>query len=106
MANPPKSKGTRFETKTKRRLEAAGFRVERREANARYDLDVREDPKVPYAPEPVKALVTEPDYGRTLVTITMEDFMGFLWSTGWGAHLECKKGNTYKAIHTLWNKEM
>ena len=106
MSNPPKKKGTAYELKVRRQLEATGFRVRRKETNARYDLDVEADPQQPYAGDPVQALFTEPDRGQTLVTVDLNAFKYLLWRAGCGAHIECKKGNTYKAIHTLWKREM
>ena len=104
MANPPKAKGTGFEREIKNRLEAAGFRVRRTPASARFDLEVEGHPIMEEV-EPLHALITRPDHGRALVTVSLEDFMGMLFHSGFYAWLECKR---YKkmAHHTLFETEV
>lgn len=73
MANPPKQKGTRFETEVVRAWEERfpGARVERMKAGNYYDVLVLQSIGLRY----MNALVTRPDRGQRLYTLNENDLM-------------------------------
>ena len=96
MANPPKAKGTRFETEIVNRAKDYGLDAVREPASARWDVTVRGS-----TGRTIEALATRPDYGFPLVSIPLADFLHLLAAHGDSAHIECKR---YKkmAHHSLY----
>ena len=90
MANPPKQKGTRFESDLVSRAHDFGLDAYRMPASSRYDIQVRGN-----TGRNLDALITRPDYGQALVTIRLADFFHLLAEHGDGAHIEAKR---YKAF--------
>ena len=99
MANPPKQKGTGYETEIERAGILAGFTARRVEPGLPWDVEL--DAKPSMAGHRINALATRPDYGRTLVTITLPDFLDVLGYRGYGARIECKRYRRF-ALHTIF----
>jgi hypothetical protein len=88
MANPPRQKGTKFETEVCR---AFGYStLKRTAASTKWDLEE-------VGPSPIEILATRPDRGRTLVSLRLEDFAALydayclLQSARPGLRIECKR---------------
>lgn len=99
MANPPKQKGTRYETEVVRAAEGYGLTAERRPNGSRYDIGIRGG-----TGRTIEGLATRPDKGQTLVTIRLQDFLHLLASHGDAAHIECKRYKTF-AHHTIFESK-
>lgn len=102
MANPPKKKGTGFETEMERAFEAAGFEVHKTGEGESFDLRV-----VGTGPQRVRSLpmlATRPDRGESLVTLRLPDLLTLLGPSGYGAHVECKRYARF-ALHTIFRKK-
>ena len=90
MSNPPRKKGTGFESFIVKEAEGYGLEATRTSAGARYDVDIRGG-----TGRSIEGLATRPDRGQPLVTIRLADFFHLLASHGDGAHIEAKR---YKAF--------
>ncbi len=91
-----RAKGTRFETEVVNALRDRGLDAQRMPASSRYDIQVRGN-----TGRDTNALVTRPDYGTTLVTISFVDFMHLLSEHGDGARIECKRFKKF-AHHSIY----
>ena len=89
MANPPKRKGTGYETEVARAFEAAGFEVHRTEPGLNFDIRVLG--RGPQRVRSMPMLATRPDRGETLVSLRLPDLLTLLGPAGYGAHVECKR---------------
>jgi len=97
MANPPKAKGTGFETELVNRGHDFGLDIFRTPPGKNYDIEVRGS-----TGRTIKALATRPDYGSTLVSIPLADFYHMLAEHGDGAHIEAKRYKRF-ALHTIFS---
>jgi hypothetical protein len=52
----------------------------------------------------VDALVTRPDRGQALVTITLPEFLDLLGYRGYGARVECKRYSRF-SLHTIFESK-
>lgn len=103
MSNPPKKKGTGYETELVRFFDGEVFTACRLENGSRHDIKVRsigvEDDRI------VEALATRPDRGHTLVSVRLEDFFDLLEDAGWaGANIEAKRWARF-AHHEIFRKK-
>ncbi len=99
MANPPRKKGTGYETEIVREAEGFGLTAERQPSGARYDIGIRGG-----TGRTIDGLATRPDHGQSLVTIKLSDFLHLLASHGDGAHIECKRYKSF-AHHTIFESK-
>lgn len=99
MSNPPKQKGTGFETEFVNDATAAGLRAVRTSAGAKYDVRITGS-----TGRVIAAIATRPDRGSTLVTIPMKDFFHLLANHGDNAIVECKRYKRF-ALHTIFNQK-
>jgi hypothetical protein len=100
MANPPKQKGTAYETEVMREAQARGFVARRTAPTLPHDVEVDG-----IAGSPVRALFTRPDRGESLVTIAADDFWTLL---GWShapAQIECKRRKGGLWHHTIFHSK-
>lgn len=102
MANPPKRKGTAFETEIVRAAREHGLRAERTAPTSPYDVVINMDSDG--LAEVVNALATRPDRGQTLVTIPLSVFFDLLDVTGVEAHVECKRYARF-ALHAIYESK-
>ena len=96
MANPPRKKGTGFETDVVNKANAAGLEATRTPAGTVYDIDIKGS-----TGRTIEALVTRPDRGRPLATIRLEDLFHLLREHGDKAHLECKRYARF-SLHSIF----
>lgn len=103
MANPPKKKGTAYETEIARVFDANGFRAERRDQGSRFDVTVFPS-DVPY--QVMDVLATRPDRGKTLVSLDLEDFLDLFVGTlnSIELHVECKRYARF-AHHAIYESK-
>lgn len=106
MANPPKKKGTGYETEVVNAALEAGFEAERRPAGHPYDVLIHGDPDGAsvWPRRVVEGLAMRPDRGGTLVSVRLEDFLFLLAQVGLPAHLECKRF-ARSAHHSIFAKK-
>jgi len=96
MANPPRKKGTGFETETVNEAKEYGLDAFRLEQGSPYDIEVRGS-----TGRVIEALVTRPDRGESLATIRTKDLLHILAEHGDNAHIECKRYARF-ALHTIF----
>ncbi|RPJ20462.1 MAG: hypothetical protein EHM35_19440 [Planctomycetaceae bacterium] len=99
MANPPKQKGTKFETEVVNLGKAYGLNIERTAASTRYDVRVNGS-----TGRIINALVTRPDYGQALASIPLRDFFHLLSEHGDAAFIECKRLKKV-ALHRIYEEK-
>lgn len=97
MANPPKQKGTKFETEVVNAALDKGLTAQRTSAGRRYDIDI-----LGSTGRTIEALATRPDYGHTLVTMRLADFLHLLAGHGDGAKVECKRYRRF-SLHGIFD---
>jgi len=100
VANPPRQKGTRFETfVVNKGREDYGLDISRMPASSRYDIAVRGS-----TGRTIEALVAKENYGQPLATITLSDFFHLLEAHGDNAHIECKSLKRI-ALHGIYEEK-
>jgi Holliday junction resolvase len=97
MVNPPRKKGTGYETELVNAFEAEGYVARRMEAGHRFDIEVL-GPRL----DPINVLATRPDRGRTLVTVSLEDLFRLIPMNS--LHVEAKRYKRF-ALHTLYEEK-
>lgn len=95
--NPPKKKGTGYETELVNAFEAVGYVARRTPAGSRFDIEVL-GPRM----DPVNVLATRPDRGRTLISITLDDLFRIIPMNT--LHIEAKRYKRF-ALHTLYEEK-
>lgn len=100
MSNPPKAKGTAYETEVKRALGYLG--LVRTPPGTKWDIELP-------GTAPVEVLATRPDRGETLVTLRLVDFVALFDAytkekENPGLRIECKR---YKAfsLHSIFHEK-
>ena len=96
MANPPKKKGTGFETETVNKWLADGFDAQRMPQGSPYDNTVepwwsRAWPPLSKPVAVIEALTMRADRGEAFTIITHDDFRRLLKEAGIEVHEECKR---------------
>lgn len=99
MANPPRQKGTGYETEVVNDGLERGLDIVRQPASSTFDLMVRGS-----TGRFIDALATRPDRGQSLVTIRLDDFFHLLSEHGDNARIECKRYARF-ALHTIFDKK-
>ena len=99
MANPPKQKGTTFETWLVNSGKDLAMDISRMPASSKFDIMVRGS-----TGRTIEALATRPDYGQTLVTIRWADFLHLLVNHGDNAHIEAKRYKKF-AHHSIFEEK-
>jgi hypothetical protein len=99
VANPPRKKGTAYETEVVREIEGSGLQATRTPAGSRYDISVKGG-----TGRTIDGLATRTDRGQSLVTIRLQDFIHLLTSHGDAAHIECKRYKSF-AHHTIFESK-
>jgi len=99
MSNPPRQKGTKFETFVVNESKEYGLAAHRMPASSRYDINVRGN-----TGRVIQALVAREDYGAPLATIPLRDFLHLLASHGDGANIECKRLKRI-ALHGIYQSK-
>jgi hypothetical protein len=102
MANPPKQKGTAYETEVMREAQARGFVARRTAPTLPHDVEVDGFPNAPV----VRALFSRPDRGQSLVTITADDFWSLLREGARGAQIECKRRKGGLWHHRIFHEKL
>jgi hypothetical protein len=96
VANPPRQKGTRFETAVVNRGLDYGLNIRRMPPGCRYDIHVWGS-----TGRTIEALAAKQNYGPALVTIPLDDFFHLLKEHGDAAHIECKSLKKI-ALHSIY----
>lgn len=86
MSNPPKQKGTGFETERERRWQALGLRSRKMPNGSHYDVHVEGREGLV-----VEALTMRPDRKQAYTLIRTSDFEDLVVLTGATVHEECKR---------------
>jgi hypothetical protein len=96
VSNPPRQKGTRFETFIVNLGKDFGLDIMRMPAASRFDIKVRG-----YTGKTIEALAAKQNFGPALVTIPLTDFFHLLRGHGDGANIEAKSLKKI-ALHTIY----
>lgn len=99
MANPPKKKGTGYETEVVSRGKDFGLDIFRTSPGMPYDVEVRGN-----TGRIIEALTARADRGRSLVLIPLDDLFHMLAEHGDGAHIECKR-YARVSLHTIYERK-
>ena len=91
-----RAKGTRLESDIRNAGLDLGLDISREPMGARWDLTVRGS-----TGRTIEALATRPDFGKTLVSIPLADFLHLLVSHGDSARIECKRYAKF-AHHSIY----
>jgi len=105
MSNPPRQKGTSYETELVNQWNACfgdSNPMVRNPASATFDLT-----KPGYGREPLEILATRPDRGQSLVTMRWTDFMSlfgsFTFERSTPVHVEAKRYKRF-SLHSIFEE--